>query len=80
MSVEAVKQDFRTSDLYFAAYLKAAGVPFQESKKIERKTYFVFDNPENMRDLRDGYFAGTAQVSALQHANEIKNLKRLCHL
>jgi hypothetical protein len=76
----SVRKDFRTCDLYFAAFLKATGIPFLKSAKVGRKTYFVFENPENMRELRDGYFSGTANVSALRHANEIRNLKRLCHL
>lgn len=75
-----VKKDFRTCDLYFAAYLKAADVPFSGSSKVGRKTYFIFDTPEGVREHRDAYFSGEAQVSALRHANEIKNLKRLCHL
>jgi len=80
MEVMSVKKDFRTCDLYFAAYLKAIDIPFSGSAKVGRKTYFIFDTAEGVREYRDGYFAGTAKVSALRHANEIKNLKRLCHL
>jgi hypothetical protein len=76
----SVKKDFRTCDLYFAAFLKAAGIVFTGSSKVGRKTYFIFENDDEMRGMRDGYFAGTAQVSALRHANEIRNLKRLCHM
>lgn len=76
----SVKKDYRTCDLYFAAFLKAAGVPFVGANKVGRRTYFIFDTEEGVRGYRDGYFSGTAQVSALRHANEIKNLKRLCHL
>lgn len=78
--MSTVKKDFRTCDLYFAAYLKAADVPFTGSSKVGRKTYFIFDNTVGMRNYRDAYFSGDAQVSALRHANEIKNLKRLCHI
>lgn len=75
-----MQKDFRTCDLYFAAFLKAVGVEFIESAKVGRKTYFVFKNVEDMRDLRNGYFSGKAEVSALDHANEIRNLKRLIHM
>lgn len=76
----SVQKDYRTSDLYFAAFLKAKGVPFLGSSKVGRKTYFTFDNVDQMKALKDGYFAGTETVSALQHANEIRTLKRLCHM
>ena len=77
----SVKKDFRTCDLYFAAYLKAMMIPYLGSAKVGKKTYFIFDtDEEDMRTLRDTYFAGTAKVSALQHANEIRTLKRICYL
>lgn len=76
----SVQKDFRTCDLYFAAFLKASGIAFLQSSKVGKKTYFVFESPDNMRELRDGYFGGVAKVSALTHANEIRNLKRLCYL
>lgn len=76
----SVQKDFRTKDLYFAAYLKAIGIPFLKSAKVGRKTYFVFENPDNMRDLRNDYFRGAAEVPALAFSNEIKNLKTLCHM
>lgn len=80
LEVMSVKQDFRTCDLYFAAFLKAVDVPFTGSSSVGRKTYFIFDVPNGVREYRDAYFSGDAQVSALRHADEIKNLKRLCHL
>jgi len=76
----SVQKDFRTNDLYFGAFLKARGIAFLGSQKVGKKTYFIFDNDDNMRSLRDGYFAGTETVSALHHANEIRALKRLCFM
>lgn len=78
--MSSVLKDFRTSDLYFAAYLKAAGVSFIEALKHGSKTYFVFENRDDMRELKNGYFSGKAEVSALTLTNEIRNMKRLCHL
>jgi hypothetical protein len=78
--MSSVFLDFRTSDLYFAAYLKAVGVPFHEAVRVKSKTYFVFENLENLRDLKNAYFSGEAKVSALTLTNEVRNLKRLCHM
>ena len=73
-------KDFRTADLYFAAYLKAAGVVFVEALKSGSKTYFVFESRDDMRELQNGYFSGRAEVSALTLTNEVRTLKRLCHM
>ncbi len=80
----ATKRDneFRTSDLYFAAYLQTAGV---EMKKTERDTdngkiYFVFDTSIcNIEELKQGWFNNTAKVPANPFAFNIKTLKSLCH-
>lgn len=73
---------YKTADLYYAAYLKAAAVPFvgteQDSK--ERRTLFVFERVPNIRDLKAQYFTRRAKVSALTYADEIKALKTLTHM
>lgn len=66
--------------MYFAAFLKARNIPFIGSSKVGKKTYFIFENVDEMRDLKDGYFGGRETVSALGHANEIRTLKRLCYM
>jgi len=75
-----VYHDYRTSDLYFAAYLKAIDVPFLEAARSGSKTYFVFENVDELREHKNNYFSGRGEVSALTLTNEIRNLKRLCHL
>jgi hypothetical protein len=75
-----VQKDFRTSDLYFAAYLKALDIPLLSSAKVGKRTFFVFDKVEDIRDIKNEYFSGSGTVSALRHANEIRTLKRICHL
>lgn len=76
----SVEKDFRTCDLYFAAYLKAIGVPFRGLVKVRHKAYFIFDNAENLRELKDAYFCGKAQVGALAISDALRALKRLCHM
>ena len=71
---------FKTADLYFAAFLKAAGVPFLETKREGDRTNFVFERQENIRDLKNGFFTRTAKVSAMSYADEIKALKALTHM
>lgn len=75
-----VRKDYRTSDLYFAAYLKAIGMPFQTATKVGRKTFFVFENTEEIKGQKDLYFNRQGQVSALTYADELKVLKSLCYL
>lgn len=75
-----VFEDFRTSDLYFAAYLSAAGLPFIESAKSGTRTYFVFENRDDLRALKNAYFSGKGEVSALGLSNAIRTMKRLCHM
>jgi len=77
--MSSVLLDYRTSDLYFAAYLKAIDIPFMEAVRQGSKTYFVFANQGDMRERKNDYFSGRAQVSALTLTNEVRTLKRLCH-
>lgn len=70
---------WRTADLYFAAYLKVAGVPFVEAVRENGRVHFTFDPSDNMRDLKNQYYNRTAKVSALSYADEIKVMKSLTH-
>ena len=81
-TTRAGDNDFRTSDLYFAAYLQTAGV---EMKRTERsneggKIYFIFDTSiSNIEELKSAWFSNTGKVAANPYAHSIKNLKSLCH-
>ena len=75
--------DFRTADLYLAAYLQTAGV---EMKGTERsadgggKIYFIFDTSiVNIDELKTAWFNNTGKVAANPFAHAIKSLKSLCH-
>lgn len=71
--------EYRTSDLYFAAYLRVAGVPFLRTERQERRVFFIFEESEGMSDLKMQYFNRTAKVIALNYVDEIRNFKTLLH-
>lgn len=71
---------YRTSDLYYAAFLRVAGVKFLEAVRVEGRVYFLFENSDGMRDLKREYFNRSAKVSALDYADEVRNMKALVHL
>ena len=70
---------WRTADLYFAAYLKVAGVPFIEAVRENGRVYYLFDPMSSMRDLKNQYYNRTAKVPALTYGDEIKVMKSLIH-
>jgi len=76
----ADEETYRTSDLYFAAYLRVAQVPFLETQREGQRVHFVFKKVEGLRDLKNQYFNRQAKVPALTYADEIKNMKALTHM
>lgn len=75
----SVRQDYRTTDLYFAAYLKATGLEFEGIHRGSGKVYFIFDYPEDLKELKKKYFGRTGKVSALTYADELQALKTLTY-
>jgi hypothetical protein len=74
---------YRSSDLYYAAYLQTAGVEMvrTERDKDASKIYFVFDTSiANIEELKQGWFNNTAKVPASLYAYNVKSLKSLCHM
>jgi len=70
----------RTSDHYFAAYLKVAGVVFVEAvQNSNGRVFFVFEYPEGYRDLKNQFYSRTAKVVALNYADEIRTMKSLTY-
>ena len=70
---------YRTSDLYYAAYLKTAGVPFVGVDHTDHRVVFLFGPESGISDLKSGYFTGSSRVSALAFVQEIRHLKSLVH-
>lgn len=73
--------DFRTSDLYFAAYLQTAGVEMKSTERLESKVFFIFDTSlANIEELKAAWFNNTGKVAANPYAHCIKTLKSVCHM
>jgi len=71
---------YATSNLYYAAYLKVAGVPFSHTEREGSRIWFYFDSPEEgLRDLKNQYYNRIAKVPALTYADEIKAMKDLTY-
>ena len=75
------KAGYRTSDLYYGAYLKVAGVKLTGTQRDGGRVYFLFGEADSasMRELRDQYYNRTSKVAALTYADEIKVMKALTH-
>ena len=79
-AVETHKGQYRTSDLYYAAYLKVAGVMLDGCVREEGRVFFVFESTEASSDLKQQYFNRTSKVPALSYADEIRSMKALTHM
>jgi hypothetical protein len=69
----------RTSDLYYAAYLKVAGVTFLETEREGGRVYFVFEHSPNIDDLKSQYYSSKSRIPALPFAQELQTMKLLTH-
>jgi hypothetical protein len=74
--------EFKTSDLYFAAYLQTAGVELKRTDRVDSgKVFFVFDaSISNVDELKAAWFNNTGKVAANPYAHNLKTLKSLCHM
>jgi len=73
--------EFRTPDLYFAAYLQTAGVEMKRTDRDGGRVYFIFDATlSNIDELKTAWFNNTGKVAAQPYAHNIKSLKSVCHM
>ena len=75
----------KTSDIYYAAYVSALGVPLQCTEKDKssgkEKTIFVFDVSEDEEQkYKADFFGGTGDIKALQYMYALRSLKSLCFM
>lgn len=72
---------YRTSDLYYAAYLKVAGVKFTGTEREGGRVFFLFEEGEGvgLRELKQEYYNRSSKVVALTYTDEIKVMKALTH-
>ena len=72
--------EFATSDLYFAAYLQTSGAPMRHERR-SGKVSFIFDTTVvNVEELTQAWYSQSGKIVALAYANNIKNLKAICHM
>ena len=73
---------FRTSDLYYAAFLKTAGFSLLELKKSDNKQmYFIFEDASGLiRKTQTDYINGEAKVSAKDLIDNIRALKTMLNM
>jgi hypothetical protein len=73
------EEPYKTTDLYYAAYLKVAGVPFRGTEREGGRVTFLFEDQGSlvMRDLRTAYFTDAAKVAPLMFVQAIKTMKSL---
>ena len=74
--------EFRTSDLYFAAYLQVVGAPMSRTDRNGNgKVSFIYDmSVVNIDELKQAWFNRQGRVPALPYADAIKSLKSICHM
>ena len=70
---------YRTSDLYYAAYLKVAGVSMVGTQWEGARMFFLFEKGPGLKGLKTQYFMDIAKVPALSYAQALKALKALTH-
>lgn len=75
---------YRTSDIYFGAYLISLGLRFISTEldmEIEKKKMiFVFEVPKlSIHKLKSDYFSDRAVVKAMSYAQALKSLKSACY-
>ena len=71
---------YKTSDLYFAAYLKTTGMELLKTEVEGRKVIFVFEKHHSFKDLKREYFNRTSRVPALTFVDEIRSMKSLTYM
>ena len=75
---------YRTSDIYFAAYLCSLDFPLEATENEKnpeghKKVVFVFSmTDEHLRRAKTGFFGGTATVKARKFVDNIRSLKSMC--
>lgn len=72
-----IDSSFKTSDLYFAAFLRVAGVKFIEATRENGRIFFLFEAGGSIPELKREYFNRSGKVSALDYADEVRNMKSM---
>jgi hypothetical protein len=81
---DVLPEKFRTSDLYFAAYLMTAGCILLDTSSLKEegnftRIMFCFEKSPLLKDLKFQYFNRKAKVEALNFVDSIRSLKAVIH-
>jgi len=74
---------FKTSDLYYAAFLKTAGFSLLQLEKNtdKRQMFFIFEDSSGLiRRTQTDYINGDAKVSAKDLIDNIRALKTMINM
>ena len=75
---------YRTSDIYFAAYLCSMDFPLQTTEREptsdgKGKLVFVFKVPDtDLGKVKASFFGGSGTVKARKFVDNIRSLKQMC--
>ena len=78
------KKLYRSSDIYFAAYLCALDFPLVTTESDtapngSRKIIFIFEmREEHIRHSKTQFFGGSGTVKAQKFVSSIRSLKSMC--
>jgi len=79
VSHELIEKEYKTNDLYFAAFLQAAGCVMKDTNREGSKFFFIFVDTGGLDKLKIEYFGRRGKVVALDYADCIQGLKALVH-
>jgi hypothetical protein len=76
---------YRTSDIYFSAYLCSLDIEMiaseNEEKEGQKKLVFVFKVPKaDLGRLKASFFGGSGTVKVRKFVDSLKALKSLCYI
>ena len=68
-------QEFRTKDLYLAAFLYSENKLLKRTDREGKICWFVFDNENDCREFVNRFWAGQAYCNAKKFADALRTLK-----
>jgi hypothetical protein len=74
---------YKTSDIYFSAYLSSLDLPLERTEPEDdggkKKILFIFKVPaKDMARLKASFFGGTGTVRAMKFVQSLRSLKSMC--
>jgi len=81
--MDTTRRTFKTSDLYYAAFLKTAGFDLADIVKSEtsNQKFFIFEDSSGLiQKTRTDYINDIAKVSAKNLIDNIRGLKTLINM